>query len=324
MAQDDAATTEGGHGAKLWLWARRATVAGLLASLIVHLIAGLLAAVWTIRYSSADAGGSGSEFVDFAVMSDAELAELSNSSVQVSSAAAPDAAAPTLSDIDLSSETAGSEIDALITELVDMEVSAGGGDVLSGNPSDASAGGGSMSGSGASFFGVEAQGNRFAYIVDVSSSMREGAKMGQTQQELVRSVSSMAETSEVVIVLYSNGPIPLTGEVEWEKTNARNKIRLRRLIMDIEPGGSTRPMGAFEAVFKMNPAPDAVYFMTDGEFDPDVPRAVRALNGRPRVPVHCIMFGEIGNAQSRSEVEDMLRRISRDSGGRFKHVGAQP
>ncbi|KAA0216912.1 MAG: hypothetical protein DYG94_02655 [Leptolyngbya sp. PLA3] len=311
------------RGARLWLWAKRATLAGLAASVLVHLFAGLLAAIWTVRYTGGDAGGSGSQVVDFAVMTEAELAELSNSNVQVSASHAPDLSAPNLSDLELESRSSG-EIDALTRELVEVDLSAGGGDVLSGGPSDASMGGGGLSGDGASFFGLEAQGSRFAYIVDVSSSMRAEGKMDRTKQELVRSISTLADSSEVVVVLYSNGPIPLTGQVAWDKTDQKTKIRLRRLIMELEPSGSTRPLGAFEQVFRLEPAPDAIYFMTDGEFGAEVPGAVRSLNGRPRVPVHCIMFGDIGNAQARSEVEDMMRRISRESGGRFKHVGERP
>lgn len=311
------------RGARLWLWAKRATVAGLAASVLVHLFAGLLAALWTVRYSGGDAGGAGSQVVDFAVMTEAELAELSNSTVQVSASHAPDLSAPSLSDLELESESSG-EIDALTRELVEVDLSAGGGDVMSGGPSDASSGGGGLSGDGASFFGLEAQGSRFAYIVDVSSSMRAEGRMDRTKQELVRSITALSETSEVVIVLYSNGPMPLTGQTAWDKTDQRTKIRLRRLIMEIEPSGSTYPLGAFEQVFRLSPAPDAIYFMTDGEFGSDVPGAVRSLNVRPRVPVHCIMFGDIGNAQARSEVEDMMRRISRESGGRFKHVGGRP
>ncbi|RMH10207.1 MAG: VWA domain-containing protein [Planctomycetota bacterium] len=325
MTPSDARTNHGETAtATIWSWTRRATFTGLAASLLVHLIMALLASVWTVRYSNADAGGSGADVVDFAVMSEAELAELTDESVQLTATHVPDLAAPNLSDLDIASETSSGEIDALTTELVDIDVSSGGGDISSSTPTDGTTGGGGLSGDGASFFGVEAQGNRFAYIVDISSSMRADGKMDRTKQELIRSISALAETSEVVVVLYSNGPIPLTGEMEWNKTTKTNKIRLRRQILDVEPGGSTRPLGAFELVFQMNPKPDAVYFMTDGQFDSDVPSAVRSLNTRPKVPVHCIMFGEIGNAQARSEVEDMMRTIARQSGGRFKHVGAGP
>jgi hypothetical protein len=36
------------------------------------------------------------------------------------------------------------------------------------------------------------------------------------------------------------------------------------------------------------------------------------------------MFGDIGNPTTRSQVEERLREIARDSGGLFKHVGTGP
>jgi len=312
------------RGPLVWFWLRRATVAGLAARVRVHRVALLIAAVFTVNYQGGDAGGSGAETVDFAVMSEAELAEMTDDATRVSQTHAPDAAAPSLNDIELVSDESGGEIDALMQELVDLDVSTGGGDISGGSLDDAAASGGGLTGDGASFFGVEAQGSRFAYIVDVSSSMNGDNKMERTKQELARSISAMAETAEVTVVLYSNGPIALTGKVEWIRTDKSNKVRLRRDIMDIGANGGTQPMGAFEWVLRMKPKPDAIYFMTDGEFDDAVVSAVRGLNRRPTVPVHCIMFGDIGNAAVRSQVEERLREIARDSGGLFKHVGTGP
>lgn len=312
------------RGPMVWFWLRRATLAGVLASVMIHLIALFIAAVFTVNYEGGDAGGSAAETVDFAVMSEAELAEMTDDATQVSQTHAPDLAAPSLNDIELVSEEAGGEIDALMQELVDLDVSSGGGDISSGSLDDAAAGGGGLTGDGASFFGVEAQGTRFAYIVDVSGSMTGDGKMDRTKQELSRSISAMAETAEVSIVLYSTGARPLTGRVEWIETDRSNKVRLRRDIADISPQGGTQPLGGFELVLKMKPKPDAIYFMTDGEFDDEVVSAVRSLNRRPTVPVHCIMFGDIGNPTTRSQVEERLREIARDSGGLFKHVGTGP
>ncbi len=280
--------------------------------------------MFTVTYEGGDAGGSGAETVDFAVMSEAELAEMTDDAARVSATHAPELASPSLEDIELVSEQDGGEIDALMQEMVDLDVSSGGGDISTGSLNDGTSGGGGLSGDGASFFGVEAQGSRFAYIVDRSSSMNSGGKMDQTKAELARSISAMSESGEVCVVLYSNGPSPLTGRVKWYQTDKRTKISLRRDIMDVTANGSTQPLGAFEMIFKMRPRPDAIYFMTDGEFSDEVVGAVRQLNGRTKVPVHCIMFGDIGNAAIRAQVENRLRDIARDSGGLYKHVRASP
>lgn len=312
------------RGPLVWLWLRRATLAGVTASVLVHVVALIVAAVFTVDLSGSDAGGSAGQTVDFAVMSEAELAQMTDDATQVSPTHAPDLAAPSLEDMEIVSENAGGEIEALMQELVDLDVASGGGDISSGSLDDAASGGGGLTGDGASFFGVEAQGSRFAYIVDVSSSMNAFGKIEHTKRELARSIGGLAETAEVVVVLYSNGPIALTGEVEWVEADARGKIRLRRHILELVGNGGTEPLGAFEWVFDMKPIPDAVYFMTDGEFDEEVVGAVRAMNRKPTVPVHCIMFGEVGDAAKRAEVEARMRQICRDSGGMFKHVGSSP
>ena len=313
------------HRQRFWLRVKRATLVGIVASIAIHLVVGLIAAILTVDYSNADAGGAGGpEVVDFAVMSEAELSKMTDDAANVSATHAPDLAPSSLEEVQLTSDDAGGEIDDLMQELVEVDVSSGGGDISSGSLDDAAAGGGGLSGDGASFFGVEAQGNRFAYIVDVSSSMRVEGRMDRTKKELIRSISSLSSSAEVVIVLYSNGPVPLTGKMAWTRLDKRNKIRLRRDIMDVAPGGGTRPMGAFEAVFEIDPNPDAIYFMTDGEFDDEVVGAVRSMNRKPKVPVHCIMFGQIGNAAVRAQVEGRMREIARESGGLFKHVGSGP
>jgi hypothetical protein len=307
----------------MWWWVRRASVVGVAASVSVHLVAGMIALLITVDRSDNDAGGEGSVAVDFALMSEAELAPLNDSTVQLSSTHAPDLAAPTLSEIELASEMSGGEIDALTSELVDVDIAAGGGDLSSGSLD--AAGGGGLSGEGASFFGLEAKGSRFAYIVDVSGSMAGENRMARTKVELARSVAELSDHADVIIILFSSQSSPLMGEDEWLRMTTANKSRLRRRIEQIEPSGGTEPLEAFSIALNMKPAPDAIYFMTDGEFGENIPGDVRSMNRRSKVPIHSIMFGNIGNAQARSRVESMMKEISRDSGGgRFRHIGDGP
>ncbi len=322
MTESQTAPFNKGHDL-LW-WVQRASVLGVLASIAVHLVAALLALIVNVTYKPADTGGDGSSIVDFAILTEAELAQLADSTVQLSSTHAPDLAPPSLTDIEISAEMTGGEIDALTTELVDIDIAAGGGDLSSGSL-DAAAGGGGLSGDGASFFGLEAQGSRFAYIVDISGSMAAENRMERTKVELARSATELAETSEIIIILFSSQSTPLMGELAWRRADKSNKLLLRRRIEQIEPSGGTEPLEAFRMVLSMKPTPDAIYFMTDGEFAAEIPGEVRSLNRRSRVPIHSIMFGNIGNAQARARVEAMMREISRDSGGgRFRHVGDGP
>lgn len=306
----------------LWQWVRAATISGIAASVLVHVIAAIIALLVTVTYKTADAGGEGAGVVDFAVMSEAELASMSDAAASLASTHVPDAAVPSLTDLELSVDASIGDIDALTSELMDVDIAAGGGDLSSGS---LEAAGGGMSGAGASFFGLEAKGSRFAYIVDVSGSMSSEGRIDRMKSELSRSVAELADTAEVAVVLFSSGASPLMGQLEWTRTDRAGKTRLRHRIGQIEPAGGTEPLEAFRMVLSMDPAPDAVYFMTDGEFAEAIPGDVRSLNRRNRVPIHSIMFGNFDNPQARSRVEAMMRQIARDSGGgRFRHVGDSP
>ena len=79
--------------------------------------------------------------------------------------------------------------------------------------------------------------------------------------------------------------------------------------------GDTEPLPAFEAAFtRLRPRPDAIFFMTDGLFRPDVADAIPTLNAGPKpVPIHSISLMDRG-------AEALLRKIAADSGGTYRHV----
>ena len=84
--------------------------------------------------------------------------------------------------------------------------------------------------------------------------------------------------------------------------------------MRVTPSGATNPSPAFLVVFANRPRPDAVYFMTDGEFNDTVVAEIASMNAEMQIPIHCITFGERG-------AEPMMREIARQSGGTYTHIG---
>ena len=79
---------------------------------------------------------------------------------------------------------------------------------------------------------------------------------------------------------------------------------------------------AFEAAFKLNPPPDVIFFMTDGEFDPKAVRAVVDFNGTPRKSVvNTILFAAPGKgpAPKAANAERQLKTIAEQNGGTFTH-----
>jgi len=304
-------------------WLTRASVAGAVASVLVHLFAGLVASLLTVRYPDADAGGTieGAE-VEFAVMTESELAAVLAPADESPQPLVPESESvldPTASEL---TEFMPSSSESLTESTLDVEIDAGAGDV--GDDPGGGLTGGAGGGGGASFFGLEAQGSRFAYIVDRSSSMR-GAKMARTRAELGQSVSGLTENGEFLIVFYSDEPEALGGRARWRDASERSKTEARRLVESVQPEGGTKPMPAFEMVFGARIKPDAIYFMTDGRFGDDVPSRIESMNRRYRIPVHCILFGEPSrNNALVQDVRAMMQRISDASGGRFRHVEIRP
>ena len=65
--------------------------------------------------------------------------------------------------------------------------------------------------------------------------------------------------------------------------------------------------------------PDAIYFLSDGQFDPQIVQELRARNRDNRrlstsqIPIHTIAFGD-------RLAEGLMKSISRNSGGRYRFV----
>lgn len=175
-----------------------------------------------------------------------------------------------------------------------------------------------MGGGSAKFFGVEARGSRFAYIVDVSSSMH-GSKMEVLKEQLIASISGLLQHAHLAVYLYNNRVTPVRG-MGWHPAKDHVKQDFYVEIMARQTAGGTKPLPAFEQVFNLQPRPDAIYFMTDGEFYTDAGVIVAIIarmnrEGRDRVPIHCITYL---NDQSAA----VMRRIAQDSGGSYRHIEA--
>lgn len=306
-------------------WASRILVVGLLISVVFHLTGLMLASVYRLGAGGGPGSGAAkSAPVEFAVVSESELASLQRGAEVISEVPAPigDGVALespgtrlTLDDMKATDLLGSGDAPGTAFSASDISGSLGDGAVGAG------AGGGGGGGGGASFFGVEAQGNRFAYVVDVSGSMSVGGKLEALQKELTQSISTLLETSSTVIVPFSSGAEVLgssTGKPAWIETSDRNKRGVIRNITTLRANGGTNPSPAFVLVFAMKPRPDAIYFMTDGEFPEQIASEIMALNAEYKVPIHCICFVSDGAA-------DMMKVIAQKSGGTYTFVpGPRP
>lgn len=302
-------------GQKVLRWTRNATIAGMSISVVVHVVGWIIAAFVLVGGSpGSGAGDAGSGAVEMAIMSSGDVKALEASSgLSLETPAVPDAL-PRI-DVDLKNlvEPGDGPGDAGAVSVSDVGPLAGGGDVGGGEGLGIGGSGGSGGGKGTSFFGIESHGNRFAYIVDVSSSM-EGGRIESLQRELQRSIDELLETSEFQIVSYADDASLVMEKDGWTQASPSGKRSAHAHIALMAANGSTHPLAAFEKyVFKLRPRPDAIYFLTDGEFTDDEAERITTLNRQLKIPIHCICL------ESR-EGELRMKQIAKLSRGTYTFV----
>lgn len=303
----------------LWLWMRRATVVGLAASLMMHVLG--VGVAGRLGISSTPGGGSGAGNgapVEFAIVTEGQLSDLEQAALgdvggvpEITSTPAAESALERLD----ASPGASSNSDLRTGGELTLDAG-GGGNVGSGEGSGEGlgiGGGSGGGGGGASFFGVEARGSRFVFIIDVSSSMLWEGKAEAMKAELVRSIEAMPENNSFSVVLYSDTAIPLGDRKQWVEASESGKRWARRSIVAIKPEGGTNPPPAFVIGLGMRPRPDAIYFMTDGEFPETMASEIIALNSQLHVPIHCLCFVT-------KDAESQMKTIARLSGGTYTFV----
>jgi Mg-chelatase subunit ChlD len=164
------------------------------------------------------------------------------------------------------------------------------------------------------FFAQEAVGQRFAFILDMSGSMR-GTRWAACSRELAQALRAMPEDVEFFVVLFSTGLREPPEQGGWMKAERNNVERTVEWVDGIGPGGGTDPRPAFERVFGLPDVPDVVYFLTDGEVEGFTPDACAALRGSHPTIINTISL------ESQASVAT-LEAIATDSGGRYSHVPA--
>lgn len=172
-------------------------------------------------------------------------------------------------------------------------------------------------GGSARFFGVEARGKRFLYLCDRSGSMQD-ERLEALKTELMESVNALSPGSQFAVVFFSTDAENITGNT-WIEAGPKAREQLRRLLRGVTAYGGTEPLPGFTLAFSMRPRPDAVYFMTDGQFgegqEEQVVARISSMNNsatRP-CPIHCISFIETAG-------EKIMKMIARSSGGVYRHV----
>lgn len=161
----------------------------------------------------------------------------------------------------------------------------------------------------ARFMGASASGVRFCIVADRSGSMR-GRKLDYVKQEVIRTVAAMQPTMRFHVILFGSEPIAFEPG-RWSDPE-RDLAELERWLSRVTATGETRPTSAMGQAFSLFPQPDAVFFLTDGDFPDEVVRHVASVN-RFRTPIHTIAFLE-------RQGEGKLKRVANSSGGEYRFL----
>jgi hypothetical protein len=176
---------------------------------------------------------------------------------------------------------------------------------------------------GAEFFGVQAAGNQFAFVVDCSLSM-QGAKWAAACEELVRSVGRLTPEQEFYVIFFDGEPHLMFDQERSDAALVRatpeNLAMFRQWLLSARLGYNTEPVEAVSTAVELRP--NAVFLLSDGEFGGKTALYLRLNNslgaakrerGGPPVAVHTIGFRS-------KKGEKMLERIARENAGTYRFV----
>jgi hypothetical protein len=159
----------------------------------------------------------------------------------------------------------------------------------------------------ASFFGIRAQGRFFVYVIDCSQSMIEEDRFARATMEVRRSVLALQAPQQFEVIFYNEDSMPMPGGPRPRPADTQNKSQLLSWLRIVDPDGGTDPRAAIKHALMLRP--EAVFLLSDGEFPDGTAQAVAHFNAH-RIPIHCVDL-------SGGEGGDHLRRIARESGGKY-------
>lgn len=164
----------------------------------------------------------------------------------------------------------------------------------------------------ASFFGVKAGGNKFVFVVDSSGSMSQNNRFLRCLNELQRSLSALTYGQQYLVIFF-NSSMEAMPENRLVDSRPEQLKRTLYWIGNMGVGGGTEPWPALRRAIINKP--DAIFFLTDGVFDPAVVGLVDKIQPetKKKIPIHTIAFEDPVGAK-------LLEVIAQQSRGEYKFV----
>lgn len=180
---------------------------------------------------------------------------------------------------------------------------------------------GNPNGSSTQFFGTNAVGNRFVFIIDASDSMNEGFRWHQAVRELEASIDKLGKDQKALVLLYNFQTYPMFNtppkDLKLLPVTEDFKKRLSQWLATQVPIGGTRP--AFALEYSLTLDPDAIFLLSDGMLaDNSIQilakhNKIRGEKNRKvtKVPIHTVSLGpnKLG--------AELMKIIADNNGGEF-------
>jgi len=188
------------------------------------------------------------------------------------------------------------------------------------------------------FMGVKSQANKILFIIDYSASMRGRDKV--MRYELCKAIDKLPAVGSVAVLFFS-GPTWIAGQdanvlhKNWEGSNGggwkpkeghtperpkwmpvtpSNKKKLKEAVVSTPLTFGTVWDNSFEWAFYMNPKPDVIYFMTDGNANKNLQGMEIIKSKKGKTKIYTIGYGAPAGAKK------PLEEIAAITGGKSKFV----
>ena len=174
----------------------------------------------------------------------------------------------------------------------------------------------------ASFFGAQAEGNRFVFVIDSSGSMR-GPRWEALCKELIRALQSLSPDQDFFVISFDSMAHPMFGNAppkgKFLKAVKKNVDQVQNWLRSIKHGKRTFPASAVGIAMKLEP--DAIFLLSDGEISDSTVEDLRVWNRKQDnegnvvalIPIHTVLLhSQIGYAT--------LEVIASENGGTFTPV----
>jgi Mg-chelatase subunit ChlD len=184
------------------------------------------------------------------------------------------------------------------------------------------------------FFGLQATGQRVAFILDMSGSM-EGARWQACSRALAQTLQTLQSDAAFFVVLYSTELAEPPGQSGWRRATFANVAATLEWITSMHPSGGTEPRPAFERVFGLAERPSCIFFLTDGQFSglgADVCSQLQGESttsrGSPWKALASLWPGTRANPTINTVTLDVdasapvLKEMAAQSGGKYVHASS--